>query len=530
MATTIDLRAKLGPMDATAVVLGAERPRTSSLPDSRIVSVLLLLAATACVLTPFWPGLITYDANSTLFEAEQGPVRDWWSPFVSILWRAMLVVGDTWLVFVVQTVLVVVGVHLCARLVVRRVPAAAVTLLICVYPPLYAQLSGPSRDGYYLGFTMLALGFLCCAVRDRRRALCTWLSIAAIVAASLCRQNAIVAVFVLVTFFAVLACRDPGWRPRRWCTSTRRWPVLVGVVAGVVVAIGVVGATRVAYSVGDVVRTRPERLTFIYDLAAMSVASGEDLFPDRLDDDPHGVVPRDISLATLERTFRYSNVVSLYPGGNWNVGDLHDERLSARESSVLRDAWWAAISAEPDEYAHSRARLTLAQLGFGDRPQDAYLGLVESTNFGHPLSLSGAYDAASRYVRVFVGSDSTLPLDVVWVYFVGATALVALRLRSREPDALPAGVMGATMWSSLATLTVSAMAVSFRYVLLSVAVFLVVAVFVVAGRLRSTRTLFSLVDPFPPEDAPTGEDDAMVTPSRGDVVGSPSETSASLPA
>src|SRR5262245_58865952 len=197
--------------------------------DSRLLASVVLFVANLAVLVPVWPGLISYDANSTIFEAESGPVRDWWSPFLSVLWRALLSVGDIWLVFMVQTVMVVAGTYLCLRLVLRRVPAAAAALLICVFPPLYAQLVGPSRDGYFLGFTLLAFGCLCAAVRGGRRATWASLGVAAAIASSLARQNGIAVVFAIGAVCAVLACRDPEWRPRRLQRSGRRLPAVVGV-------------------------------------------------------------------------------------------------------------------------------------------------------------------------------------------------------------------------------------------------------------------------------------------------------------
>jgi hypothetical protein len=463
--------------------------------DSIALAAAVLALASAIILVPFWPGLISYDANSTIYEAEVGPVRDWWSPFLSVLWRGMLLVADTWLLFVVQTLLVVVGVFLCTRLVLRRVPAAIAALLICVYPPLYAQLSGPSRDGYYLGFTLLSLGFLCMAVKDWRRGLSVVLSITFAILSSLCRQNAAATVLLLGSALAVLACRDVTWRPSRWRDSPRRPPAILGVVVCCLAVLALFGGTRAAFSALGVVETRPERQIFIYDLAAMSVELDDDLFPSELDRRPHGVVPLDDSLETLERTFRTQNVLSLYPDGNWNLGDLHDEQLSGSESSVLREAWWDAVRSQPDAYAAIRGRLLLTQLGFGDRPTDGYLGLAEPTNFGRPPVLSRGYLAASDYIDAFVGPSAAVPLDVTWPYLIGGLALLPVLFRSGYRSLrLPAVVMVLVVLFNLATLAVSAMSATWRYTSVSVPIFLVMLVMSIAVVARRRGIAVGLID------------------------------------
>jgi hypothetical protein len=463
--------------------------------DSTAIAAAVLAVASAIVLLPFWPGLISYDANSTIYEAEVGPVRDWWSPFLSVLWRGMLLVADTWLPFVVQTLLVVAGVYLCTRLVLRRVPAAIATLLVCVYPPMYAQLSGPSRDGYYLGFTLLSLGFMCMAVKDQRRGVSVVLSITFAILSSLCRQNAAATVLLLAAAVAVLACRDVTWRPRRWRDSPRRPPAILGVAVASVAVLALVVGARACFAAVGVVETRPERQIFIYDLAAMSVELDDDLFPAELDRRPHGVAPPDDSLETLERTFRTQNVLSLYPDGNWNLSDLHDERLSGSESSLLREAWWEAVRSEPDAYAAIRGRLLLTQLGFGDRPTDGFLGMAEPTNFGHPPVLSRGYLAADDYITAFVGPSATVPLDSTWPYLIGGLAALVVVVRSGYRSVrLPAILMVLVVWFNLATLAVSAMAATFRYTAVSVPIFLIMLVMATAVVARRRGALAGVID------------------------------------
>jgi hypothetical protein len=408
--------------------------------------------------------------------------------------------------------MVVAGTSLCLRLVLRRVSAAAAALLMCVFPPLYAQLVGPSRDGYFLGFTLLAFGFLCAAVRSRRRTTWAALAVAAGIASSLARQNGIATVFAIGGVCAVLACRDPDWRPRRLRGSERRPPAMVGIACATVLTLVSVGATRLVYSAGDVVATRPERMLYIYDLAAITVETDEERFPAELDRRPPGVVPPDRSLDGLERTFEYENVISLYPGGNWIIGDFQDERLAAGEEDLLRDAWWDAVSDEPGIYLRNRLHLTLAQLGLVDRPLDGYLGLVEPTNFGDPPVLSRGYLAANDYITFFVGPKAAVPTDTAWPYVLAASVFGAMLWRRRDRSRVPAAVMVATLWVNIAVMFVIAVAAAFRYMSSAVPICLLTGVFLAAEVALARGALPSVVRSW---SAPGGGNDAPAARAAG---------------
>jgi hypothetical protein len=450
-----------------------------------------LAVAVLGVMLAFSPGLISYDTNGVLWEAQTGFVRDWWTPFGSLLLGTAndLEIG-LGPVFLAQTTLVVSGLYLCLRLLLRRVPAALGSAAICAFPPMYGQLANLSRDSMYLGFTLLAFGFLSRATvsAGRLRGFAVTLALLSAIAAFLWRQNGIVTLFAISASVVFLASTDASWRPQllRRFRVPRASPrtCLVAGAAGCLIAGLVLGATQWTYRLLDVVPTHPERSLFVFDMAGVSTATNRNVFPGDL---PRrvpgrlGVTPPDISLRALERNFDHSNVITLYaPNGDWTSG-LNRPAVAEREASILKDGWWDAVSEQPGAYAANRLKLVGSQLGFGRLPTDAYYGLLEPTNFNHPMAFWQGYNAASDYVKTFSGPGATVRLDLIWPYMVMATfGLAFLWRRVEAATRVPLLVMVATPWLALAVLAAVSIAAGFRYMVLAVPVALMTAIFAAA--------------------------------------------------
>jgi hypothetical protein len=458
--------------------------------DARWIAYGLLVLSVLGVVLAFAPGLISHDTNSTLWEARTGFVRDWWAPFGSLIFDAAFDLGiGLGLVFVVQTALVVAGLYLCLRLILRRVPAAFGAAVICAFPPMYAQLSNLSRDSFYIGSTLLAIGLMGRAVTSEgsSRAIAVGLALLASIGAFLWRPNAVATIVPLVTALTYLALVDPSWRPSRFARfhkpRGRTRALLAAGIVGCFAALILVAATQGSYRALGVVATHPERHIFLYDLAAISTETDRNAFPSEL---PRrrpgrlGVTPVNITLPALERKFDYSNAITLYgPNDNYTRG-LNDPRVAEREVKTLRDGWWDALSAEPGAYLANRLKLVASQLGFDHRPTDAFYGLVEPTNWGHPIEFVNGFNAASDYVLAFVGPDSAIALDLIWPYLLIATICIAYLWRRLGRLITPLVIMVATVWLGLAVLAALAMGSSFRYAVITVPIALVLLMFSVA--------------------------------------------------
>ena len=456
------------------------------------------MAATAfAVWLVFWPGIITPDSNQTIYQAETGLITDWWTPIGAALlhgWTKLgLGIGS---VYGVGVISVVLGTYLCARFALRRVPAAVVTLIICLFPPIYGELSGISRDVFFLGFALLGFGLLGRLVRDngRSRHAQVWLAGAALACelfAFLCRQNGIACVFAVLLGLAL------WWRSGPTRTKlTRRQTLGATAVAGV--ASAVLGlATFPVYGLVGVRSVHAERFLYTYDLASISVLSHHDRFPAEVRPNPPlgWVSPRNATLGSLDRLFNAGNAITLYPNNAAGGIDFVSTRIASREASVLRRAWLSAVSAEPLDYAWGRLRLLAIQLGLWEHPTDAYIPLTAPRNFGHPLQFSGNYLAASTVLADFVGPNAWISLDLPWTWLVLMLIVMVALARRLERLAWFATLLPVAVITNYGILLFVAVAAGFRYISVEVPATLLLVVYLLAALAAAHNRCSELVDP-----------------------------------
>lgn len=119
-----------------------------------------------------------------------------------------------------------------------------------------------------------------------------------------------------------------------------------GVALLAALALGVVGLTQVAYRLLSVAETHPERIFLIYDLAALTVETGEQKFPAKVLHGPRGVVPPDLRPGQIPARFDHKSILTLYPNGDW-AKNFRDESLARREATELSRAWREAVLENP---------------------------------------------------------------------------------------------------------------------------------------------------------------------------------------
>jgi hypothetical protein len=493
-------RGRLARLGDLVLALMSDRSRRVALASTGLACLAAWMA--------WWPGLLQPDAQQTVIQANLKLWIDWWTPVgAMVLHRLNEMEIGFGPIYAAAVASVVAGIYLCLRAVFVRGTAGLMTLAICAVPPMYAQLSTLSRDTFWLGLSLMSFGLLGKALRPgerRRRArLFVALSLLCAIVAFLCRQNGLAVVFAVVFVLALHALRGAGARDagRRLAGVVQRSVPRVGVAAAAaaLAAILVFGGTRVFYSAASVRAVHPERVTYVYDLASISVLSGRSHFPRAAGRLPSSrTTPAQFDLATLKRRFDYRNVVFVYPD-NW-AGDIAhaDDLLAARENPLLRDAWLEAIWEEPFAYLWTRFRLTLSQLGVIGRPQDAYFEafdpstfrdpIITGPNFGHPIEFSNGYRVATDYLAPFVGADPFIPLDIAGIYLLLATLLAVVALRRLKAAWAIVLVMIAAVWLNLFGLFFTAMASGARYMAIAIPVALILVCFVFAPAfLRHSR-------------------------------------------
>jgi hypothetical protein len=462
--------------------------------QSRLLTAAVLGLAVASVLAAFWPGLISWDTSQMLREATHGPVVDWWSGLGTVMLRAWLGVGlgvgMLWAGCVAATV---VGFYGCLRLALNRTPAAVVTLLMTVFPPIYGELASFSRDNACMCFTLLAFAALArmtlVAPRGRRH----WLgaALACAVIAAICRQNGVVDVC------AVVVVGGLHGHPRA------RLRVSVTLVAALLAGVACYGSISLLQRADGIGRTYATRATMVYDLAGMSVASGHDDFPQRAlrSLGPGTASPANPSLGWLRTHFMPLTETTLAGVAEMNV---ENTRLAARENKILGAAWTRAIEARPLVYLRVRAELSEYMLGLTASGLPAagglldYQGLEHHSNFGHPLAFSGLYRTANTWLGHFLGPEAAYPLDHGWVYLALLIVLGGFLLtRGSRFRSLAAAFLTAAVLNQVLVFFV-APAASFRYILILPPLALLSAVFAIRTRpARSLSTEGVPVQPHP---------------------------------
>jgi hypothetical protein len=438
--------------------------------DRRLFAYPLLVVAFLLPALAFWPGILTPDSNQTVYQAAAKFASDWWTAFGSIALRQWMTLelglGG---VYGIALAVTVAGLYLCVRPVLRRVPAAATTILLVGFPPMLAQLSGLSRDAYFLGFGLLAFGAMAALPRlapDRRRQVVI-AAIAAAVVCFLCRQNGIVVVFVVAAWASL------RHRPLRPATLARGFGI------GALAAILAFGGSLAMYRAFDVRTVHAERFIYVYDMASISTMVDEDQFPEALQrrHRPGWVAP-EVGQRELEERWNYQNAITLYPNNAAGTIAFADEKIAKQEADVLQEAWLDAITAHPLEYLWGRVKLTGSQLGLMDRPTDAFIGLLDPNNFGHPMVFSRGYDEAAQVLPKFVGPDPWVPLDLPWTHLLVAIACTAVLWR-RARSFLAVG-MTIALLLNICIMAALAVAAVFRYTNLGVPVAMILLVHVIA--------------------------------------------------
>jgi hypothetical protein len=468
--------------------------------DSRVIAWGLLLISWLTVWLAFCPGLISPDSNQTIYQAATNHYTNWWTPFGAWLlhWWMHMGLGLS-AVFGVGIAVVVCGMYLCARFLLRRVPAALLTLVICILPPVYGELSGLSRDLFFLGFTFLGFGLFGRLVQGRggSRAGRIWLagsSVGCEVMAYLCRQNGLACVFALMLGLALWRRTQRPDAPAGGGIRQSFPALVVAVLATAVVGLG----TIAGYSLAGVQNVDPQRFTYVYDLASISVLSHHDRFPAAVTQKPHPgwVSPPYIQQANLDRLFDPTNVITMYPGNAAGEINFVSTAIASRENSLLMSAWFKAIRTEPLDYAWGRIRVLAIQLGLWRHPTDAYLPLLSPTNFGYPLVFPGNYRFASRVLSHFVGPAAVwVPLDIPWTWLLLIIICVGLLLRRLKHLARHFLLLPIAVAANYVLLLLATMAAGFRYVSFEVPVAVLMVAYVVAAAATASDRWRVFVEP-----------------------------------
>lgn len=356
-----------------------------------------------------YPGRWTPDSVAEATETATGRYTDWYAPvFHAFLHLPHTVFPHFGAMLLAQLLLLALGAYGLSRALFSRLASSLVATFLLVYPPVIGWGLVMSRDVWY-GVLLLGLAATTSALvlRDHRRGtrIVLWVAaIACLVLGAAVRQNGFVGEIPVVAFFLFTSVRDLPRHRARAVRRTRLRLLAFTTACTTATFLLLIGALRVTtYQLLDAARTSPERVLFIFDIAAISVRNGESVFsPDELDPAQY---------PELERVFTPTSVWSLIWGPD-RLFPLSDPALR------FRDSWIAAIREHPLDYLKSR--LYISRRLIGAPPVDVpwtYQPTESSRNFAQPW-FEHPNRVIDRYLHYF--SQSDLHRSV----FYGALALL----------------------------------------------------------------------------------------------------------
>ena len=315
-------------------------------------SVLAELASGAALVgllvVVYFPGSVTPDTVDMCGQAVAGVFNDWHSPILAGAWGFVRVGAAT--LWVTQTVLFVAGLAVLLRPWLRPSARIVATWLIVCFPATVAWVGHLGKDNWFAVAMIWMIVSAAAGTRAAGRARLWW-ALGAVVWAWLAvaaRPNGIVPVAAVL----LVVLPMPAWSGRR--------PVLrlVGRAALAGLAVVAVFLTTTVWE-KVVVSPRasyPQQVSYGFDLAGLSEATGELLLPDV-------AFTRPTTLEEVDEYFDPRAGAAYYYGEGTPVA--FGTRAYDREAiDELAAAWRSAVTEYPLAWLRLRATYTAALLGW----------------------------------------------------------------------------------------------------------------------------------------------------------------------
>ncbi|MDR2011822.1 MAG: hypothetical protein LBQ20_01975 [Rhodanobacter sp.] len=385
---------------------------------------------------------MSFDSAYTWWQARGGETADITPPVFIFLWRACdALLQGPGLVFLLHLVLFWSGLALLAdALPVRRVRSLALMLMVALTPVTWLLRGHVWTDVGLLSSLLFVTAALAQAQATQRR---RWIAIALppLLYAGAVRHNALPALLPFALWIGWLLARH----------RSRTHTVLIGLV------VLVASAACTAFINAQVQRRIPLwPAAAEWDLAALSVASGEMLLP------PFMIGPG-LTVDELAGAFRYWSNVPMLQNTQHGMRDPFMREYTPQEKRELRDAWLGAIAAYPRAWLAQHRKQAVAlldvhdadwpheliyvddEIQYRDNPPVArnqtvlHRGLMYAAHrlsttrllAGWPYLLLGliAIPAAWRRRGELAGSLALIALASAWLYLMAMILFVAAELR-----------------------------------------------------------------------------------------------------
>ena len=383
--------------------------------------VLLALGCFTVSVVLLYPGYINSDSQWQLEQARSGQFNNWHPALLSYLWRYLdKTISGTGGLFLFTELLFWSGLvaflhHTLGSF--RKTAAYAVAFLLHI--PLMVSFSQIGKDAALVAVLMFSVGAL--AQAERRR---SWPALiaagVALVLAFGFRHNALFAILPLLLWAAVIL-RDGLLPPRLGRALAARGRVLMA--AGALLAGVIAVHTAVVVWLIKPTPSYEGQVIYTFDLAGISVLSGESYFPRFMD---RGPTP--LTVSDLEKIYLPRDVTPLLwvPPGKRGPGFVWTQQ----EYNTLRGHWVGAIVSQPGAYLTHRARsfLALLNVGLGESHWPYWLPDSEAVARGP----GGNARLTAWLYHIVEDARTSFPFKA-WPYALASLVLVAIALLPGAP-------------------------------------------------------------------------------------------------
>jgi len=409
--------------------------------------------ATAAVVSPVWPGQMSYDGLYAYRTSIEGVKTAVWPPMHAYLfWLSRTAGGGVGALFVAQTFLIFFGAALAAALLVRGrrsfpMAVAGFVLIGLADAPMLGVMLVHWRDVTTASFAIAGVALWLLAARLRA---VPWL-----IAAALCIG---ISVSLRYNAFALFALIVPlmVWQPFLGRPATARVRLIT--VGALAVSIGLAWAS-VQWRLPDLRRLEPASTTTniqVFDLLGVSACIGESRLPlavtrglplsgeqvRRLYD------PRHVQLSFKE----HPGIPRIYATRKFQTPQMRTD---------VQRAWRAAVSQHFGCYLTHRNAVFIEQMGLA--PREVFYpthGAIDDNPYGLRL----AHPAASQAVTNYVVRGSSRWWSRPALLYVGAALVTAALALKRDRRALVGAALVGGAFANEALLYLIAPEADARYI------------------------------------------------------------------
>ncbi len=352
----------------------------------RLTPHLVALFGLAVSILLFSPGHLDPDTLWQLEQARRGVFDDWHPPFMAWLWQwGLKVLPGSWPIFLIVNAGFWFGLSWTCFALLPSSPicGAVCTLIVGLWPASLGVNALVWKDALFASFLMFAFGTM---VRWRHSRLAAAASIFCVILAALIRHNGILAAAPFVVY---------------WVFRISSRPLVRAAVLSVALTT-LFYLPRFANSAITAQSGYPAQVLMTFDLAGISVASRQNLFP--------RLYP--VDLENLAQVYQSDTVFPLF----WNPDQNQLRRpgflnqVPAVTPEDLKNSWVDSIKNNPVAYFHHRKMFFCSFMNFCDQ-----LGRIYFEEPGHP-------SAASRF-----RNDAWAKATVTWLKELEETWVFDLR-------------------------------------------------------------------------------------------------------